>query len=325
MFTSRVGQPPQRPPSLAPNPALGGPYRGPYPGYGIPPRSVMPGYPALQNHRAGPNLVAQPSPNLFGRGQNNFGFASGGLQQSQSQHTGSSALHTPIQQQSQSSSATSTLPPHLAQTATPSLGTAPSVSSASEVGLDPNDFPALGSTPATNSNAASSTNATSYASQAGTGVMGAGASGAQAAAGTGGTQDRNFGPDDFPALGGQSQAAHQQPQTQPHTAESHPPGLNGFQQQADQQHRQSLLGSLTVGGQTPSLGSGQQQPGVLNLGGQARGVHPGFQSQSDVEKQRVRSGLLIRCATADAFVELCAKAQPGKPRCSRCSMEFTQC
>lgn len=321
---SRAGQPPQRPPSLAPNPALGGPYRGPYPGYGMPPRNVMPGYPALQNHRAGPNLVAQPSPNLFQqRGQNNFGFASGGLQQSQSQHTGSTALHTPVQQQSQPSSATSTLPPHLAQSATPSLGTAPSVSSASEVGLDPNDFPALGSTPATNSNAASSTNATSYASQAGTGVMGAGSAGAQAAAGTGGTQDRNFGPDDFPALGGQSQTAHQQPQTQPHTADGHPPGLNGFQQQADQQHRQNLLGSLTVGGQTPSLGSGQQQPGVLNLGGQARGVHPGFQSQSDAEKQRVRPGALTRCGTADAFAELCIEAQPDKSRCRRCSMELT--
>ena len=275
------------------------------------------------NHRAGPNLVAQPSPNLFQqRGQNAFGFASAGLQQSQSQHTGSSALHTPIQQ-SQPSSATSTLPPHLAQSATPSLGTAPSVSSASEVGLDPNDFPALGSTPATNSNAASSTNATSYASQAGTGVMGAGSSGAQAAAGTGGTQDRNFGPDDFPALGGQSQAAHQ-PQPQSHTAESHPPGLNGFQQQTDQQHRQSLLGSLTVGGQTPSLGSGQQQPGVLNLGGQARGVHPGFQSQSDAEKQRVRPEVSINCGTADAFAELCVEAQPDEPRCRFSSMEFTE-
>ncbi|KAH9922902.1 uncharacterized protein B0H18DRAFT_878990 [Fomitopsis serialis] len=282
MFTSRAGQPPQRPPSLAPNPALGGPYRGPYPGYGLPARTVMPGYPALQNHRAGPNLIAQPSPNLFQQRGQNFAFASGGLQQSQSQHTGSAALsHTPIQQ-SQPSSASSTLPPHLAQSTTPSLGTAPSVSSASEVGLDPNDFPALGSTPATNSNSASNTNATSYASQAGTGVMGAGSSGAQAVAGNGGNQERNFGPDDFPALGGQNQTSHP---TQQHTSEGHPPGLNGFQQQADQQHRQNLLGSLGSGAQTP-LGGGQQQPGVLNLGGQARGVHPGFQTQSDAEKQR---------------------------------------
>ncbi|TFY57530.1 hypothetical protein EVJ58_g6966 [Rhodofomes roseus] len=115
--------------------------------------------------------------------------------------------------------------------------------------------------------------------------MGTGASGVQAAAGNGASQDRNFGPDDFPALGGQNQTSHQQQQAHQHTSDGHPPGLNGFQQ-ADQQHRQSLLGSLTGGSQTPALGSGQQQPGVLNLGGQARGVHPGFQTQSDAEKQR---------------------------------------
>ncbi|OSX57226.1 hypothetical protein POSPLADRAFT_1174699 [Postia placenta MAD-698-R-SB12] len=240
MFTSRPGQP-QRPPSLGPNPALGGPFRGPYPGYGIPPRNVMPGYPALPNHRTTQNMVSQPSPNfLQQRTQSNFPFATGGLQQH--------------------------------------VGAPPSVSSASEVGLDPNDFPALGSTPAANSNPASSNNTTSYASQAGTGVqMGAGTNGGQAASGVGGNQPRDFTPDDFPALGGQT--SHQQQPSQSN-ADSHPPGLNGFQQHGDQQHRQSLLGSLT-GGQTPS----QQQPGLLNLG-QARNVHPGF--QVDAEKQRVR-------------------------------------
>ncbi|PCH40405.1 hypothetical protein WOLCODRAFT_24080 [Wolfiporia cocos MD-104 SS10] len=293
---NRPGQPPQRPPSLAPNPALGGPFRGgPYPGYGLPPRTVIPGYPPLPNHRSAQTMVPQPSPNFIQqRGQSNFPF-SPGLQQSQQAQTQHSAQtpmpHTPHQPQTQQVGAAAGLPPHLAQTTTPSLGTAPSVSSASEVGLDPNDFPALGAMPTNNSNPVTSNNATSYASQAGTGVQlgGAAGSGAQAAANTSASnQPRDFTPDDFPALGGQSQTAHhhqqqqQQQQGQQQNPESHPPGLNGFQQQGEQ-HRQSLLGNLTGGAQTPSLASGQQQPGVLNLG-QARNVHPGF--QADAEKQR---------------------------------------
>ncbi|CCM03738.1 uncharacterized protein FIBRA_05884 [Fibroporia radiculosa] len=295
MFTSRPGQPPQRPPSLGPSPALGGPFRGPYPAYGMPPRNVMPGYPALPNHRSTQNVVPQPSPNyLQQRAQSTFPFTAGALQQQQSQqpqtqHTAQSPLsHTPHPQTQ--SSATPTLPLHLSQAATPSIGTAPSVSSASDVGLDPNDFPALGSAPANNSNTPSSNNTTSYASQAGTGVqMSAGAGGVQPTGAAGGNQPRDFTPDDFPALGGQNQSSHQQQpsqqQAQQQGSESHPPGLNGFQQHGDQQHRQTLLGSLTGGTQTPSMGSGQQQqqPGLLNIG-QARNVHPGF--QSDAEKQR---------------------------------------
>ncbi|GBE85096.1 hypothetical protein SCP_0702820 [Sparassis crispa] len=288
---NRPGQPPQRPPSLGPNPALGAPFRGPYPGpgYGIPPRNVMPGYPSLPNHRAAQSMV-QPSPNfLQQRGQGNFPFGGGALQQQQSQqpqaqHTSQTPgplSHTPHPPQTGATPGPS-LPPHLTQNPPPSLGTAPSVSSASEVGLDPNDFPALGSTPANQSNATSSANATSYASQAGTGVqLGAGASGAQTGVGNGAIQPRDFTPDDFPALGGQTQSA-QQPQQVQQTAESHPPGLNGFQQQNDQ-HRQALLGSLT-GGAPTSIPTGQQQPGLLNLG-QARNVHPGFQSDA-ADKQR---------------------------------------
>lgn len=112
-------------------------------------------------------------------------------------------------------------PPHLAQNAAPSLGTAPSVSSQSEVGLDPNDFPALGATPANNSSAASSGNTASYATQAGTG---AGASGAQAGNGAAVNQPRDFTAEDFPALGGQSQATPQQAQqAQQIPTEGHPP------------------------------------------------------------------------------------------------------
>lgn len=293
MFTFRAGQPPQRPPTLAPNPALGGPFRGPYQGYGMPQRNVTPAYPILPNQRT---VVPQPSPNfLQQRGQSNFPFNAAGLQQQQAQTPAqlsaqqTTLAHAAHQQQTQGSGASSTLPPHLAQNAAPSLGTAPSVSSQSEVGLDPNDFPALGATPANNSSAASSGNTASYATQAGTG---AGASGAQAGNGAAVNQPRDFTAEDFPALGGQSQATPQQAQQAQQTpTEGHPPGLNGFQH-ADQQHRQNLLGSLTSGA------PGQQQPGLLNLG-QTRNVHPGFQSEAD--KQRVRPvalGHVTLCLTA---------------------------
>ncbi|KAH9850189.1 hypothetical protein C2E23DRAFT_887620 [Lenzites betulinus] len=279
MFSFRAGQPPQRPPALAPNPAL--PYRGPYPGFGLPQRNVTPAYPILPNQRT---VVPQPSPNfLQQRGQNNFPYNAGTLQQQQQQQQQqaqtpaqltaqqTSLTHAAHQQQAQGTGANAGLPPHIAQNAAPSLGTAPSVSSQSEVGLDPNDFPALGATPANNSSATSSANTTSYATQAGTGAAG---NGVQAGNGAGANQPRDFTAEDFPTLGGQSQPAQQQAQQAP--ADGHPPGLNGFQH-ADQQHRQNLLGSLTSGA------PGQQQPGLLNLG-QARNVHPGFQTEGD--KQR---------------------------------------
>ncbi|KAJ3481704.1 hypothetical protein NLI96_g7480 [Meripilus lineatus] len=237
---------------------------------------------ANQPFASQPNFLQQ-------RGQNNFPFG-GGIQQQQtqppSQHNPQPPLtHTPLQPQQppsqQPGTANTSLPPHL--TTLSNLNAAPSASSTSEVGLDPNDFPALGSNPANTLNTPSTTNATSYATQAGTGVVGAG-NGAQS--GSGANQQREFTVDDFPALGvapsqPQPPASQQQQQPPQNTTDgSHPPGLNGFQQQqhADQQHRQNLLGSLT---------GGQQQPGLLNLG-QARNQHPAFQSEAEKRNQALK-------------------------------------
>ena len=227
-------------------------------------------------------MVSQPAPGFMQpRGQNSFAFGPGLQQpqqpsQQQPPHSSQTSLpHTPLQpqgqqtQQQQTTNANSSLPPHLAQNALSSLATAPSTSSASEVGLDPNDFPALGSMPANSLSTPSTTNAASYATQAGTAVGGASSAGPTGNGAT--SQQRDFTADDFPALGGQTPASQQPP-----NADGHPPGLNGFQQPNDQQHRQTLLGSLT---------GGQQQPGLLNLG-RAGGSLAGFQSEAD---KRVRS------------------------------------
>jgi CCR4-NOT transcription complex subunit 2 len=271
----------------------------------MPPRSVNVlqggGYvPGLQpsNHRTSSQtqsmLPQQPTPGFMQQRGSSFPFGAG-LGQAAGQHQPSSTLQQPHSANSQSSQANGTstpLPPHLTQnTTTPSLGgTAPSVSSASEVGLDPNDFPALGSTPANTNNTTSNGNATttSYASQAGTALAvatGSGSSGpAVGASGTSGnsSQPRDFTPDDFPALGGQPQSQSQtQNQSSQDSSHPHPPGLNGFQHNDHSQHRPNLLGSL---------GGGLQTPGMLNLGPtQTRNVHPGFQqSQSEAEKQQQR-------------------------------------
>lgn len=233
--------------------------------------------PGLQsnNHRGPsqqsqlPSMASATPSFLQQRGQSSFGFP-GGLQSTQQQST-------PHPQQTNGGS--NSLPPHIAQT--PSLGNAPSVSSASDVGLDPNDFPALGSTTANNSNSTTTVGGsatTSYASQAGTGVplgsagggTGSGTIGGGAAGGT-----RDFTPDDFPALGGQTHAPSSSQDNQPH-----PPGLNGFQHTDNtQQQRQTLLGAL---------GGLQTTPGMLNLG-QSRNVHPGFQQgQTETEKHQQR-------------------------------------
>jgi CCR4-NOT transcription complex subunit 2 len=234
----------------------------------------MPGFQGLPSHRAQQNIVPQPSPNFIQqRGQSAFPFGSGIQQQSQasSQHTQQTTLSHAAHQQQQppSAAATPSLPPHLSQTAAPSLTTAPSVSSASEVGLDHNDFPALGSTPTSLNTPSTTTNATSYASQAGTGT-GVVGNGAQSGAG-----QRDFTADDFPALGGAGPGTQQQPsQAAQNAADGHPPGLNGFRQNNDVSHPQSLLGALSAGGQL--------QPGVLNLSGQARNQAV---FQSDAEKR----------------------------------------
>ncbi|KAG6829795.1 hypothetical protein H0H92_003450 [Tricholoma furcatifolium] len=213
------------------------------------------------------------------RSQGSYAFG-GTLGQHQSGTTLQQQQQSSHQQQQTNGSSTS-MPPHLAQT--PNLANAQSVSS-SDVGLDPNDFPALGSTTAnTTSSANNGTSAsgptTSYASQAGTGVP-LGGSGSGAIGGSNATQARDFTPDDFPALGGQPQtsAPNGQAQTPSQESQSHPPGLNGFQISDPQQHRQNLLGTL---------GSGT--PGLLNLG-QSRSIHPGFQQgQAEAEKQQQRN------------------------------------
>lgn len=282
------GQPPQRPPSLGPNPALAGPFRaGPYPQYGLPPRNVLQGgyvpgvQPRAPSQQQPQNMLPSPSPGLYQQQQRQGSFPFNGLGH---QAAGQQQHQTPsIQQHSnahQANGASTGLPPHLTQNAaTPSLaGTAPSAS-ASEVGLDPNDFPALGSAPSNTASNGNSGAAASYASQAGTGVPpGTGGAVGGAVGGVGnGPQTRDFTPDDFPALGGQTQASSQS------TDHSHPPGLNGFQQtEQSAQHRQNLLGSI----QQPGT------PGMLNIGAQARNVHPGFQQQTQTEAEKQRVSLL---------------------------------
>ncbi|RDB14635.1 General negative regulator of transcription subunit 2 [Hypsizygus marmoreus] len=320
---NRPGQPQQRPPSLAQNPGLNSQFRPSFPTYGMPPRNVnaLPGsgyVTGLQPnaHRAPSqqsqvqNIVPQSTPAFIQqRGQSSFAF--GG---SIGQHQSSTTLQQQQQpqssshQQQQTNGIPTSLPPHLAQT--PNLAAAQSVSSASDVGLDPNDFPALGSTPAnntstgTNGTGVSSSVTTSYASQAGTALGGVGSvSAGTIGGGVAGsaTQTRDFTPDDFPALGGQSQQQGQTAQNQNSSQDnqSHPPGLNGFQHSdaSQQQHRQNLLGAL---GGTLQPGT----PGMLNLG-QSRNVHPGFQQgQTDAEKQqqqRNNYALKLNQATSAAW------------------------
>ena len=289
-----AGQPPQRPPSLGPSPAIPGPFRGPYPTYGLPPRNIVAPYPTqgLQNHRATQNLVPQPSPGGFVQPRTPGGFAFGGAnpqqqqqQQSQPQQSHPQLPLPPHQQQQQPPTSAHPSLSHL-QSATPSLGgaggngsgggTALSVSSTSELGLDPNDFPALGATPSTATSTNNPTPATSYASQAGTGVPPSGSTGTTSG---GSALPRDFTADDFPALGGgptpaqqqQHQPSQGQQQTQPTSHDGHPPGLGGLGNQQQ-----------------------QQQPGLLNLGPRA------LQSlQSESEKQRVRDQSPHACDVAE--------------------------
>ncbi|KAI0315595.1 hypothetical protein OF83DRAFT_1164717 [Amylostereum chailletii] len=306
---NRPGQPPQRPPSLGPPTGLGGPFRGPYPSYGMPPRNAMTAYPGLPNHRA-QNMVPQPSPGFVQ--QRTAGFPFGATlqqqtqQQLQQQHPqGPLQSHSQQQQPNQPpSSAHANLPPHLTPTATPNSGgnagnnTAPSASSTSEVGLDPNDFPALGSTPAPTHATATSGNGNgsngnggSYASQAGTGVPlsgngngNGGGNGGVGGQGVGANLTRDFTADDFPALGGPTQQL-QQPSSQ-QTSDGHPPGLNGLHNEPQRQQPQ------------------QQHPGLLNLGPRAL---PGMQSEA--EKQRH-----LKLAAQAAWNSTGASQQASQPQ-----------
>ncbi len=285
-----TGQPPQRPPSLGPAPGIGGPFRGPYPTFALPPRNIVPGYPApgLQNHRTTQNLVPQPAPGGFVQRTPGFPFGSANPQQQQQQQSQSQQSHPqlslPPHQQPQPPTNAHPSLSHL-QSTTPSItgggstgggGTAPSVSSTSELGLDPNDFPALGATPSTTTSTSNPTPATSYASQAGTGLPPSGSSGG---ASGGSSLPRDFTADDFPALSGgpppsqqqQQQTSQGQQQPQPSSHDNHPPGLSGLP--GNQQHQ-------------------QHQPGLLNLGPRA------LQSlQSETEKQRVRDLYLLARVT----------------------------
>lgn len=292
-----TGQPPQRPPSLAPPAGLSSQFRSPYP---------TSQFPIQQRTFPAPTLQQQNPHRTPAVPQSPF------LQRQQPQSTTFPFATGPgVLAQNGAS-----LPPHMSPNppaATPT--TAPSASSTSEVGFDPNEFPALGSLGQTNTsnpssnnnnptslaittfnssaNNSSGSNATSYAIQAGQGGSSATAAG---------PQSRDLGPEDFPALGGQhgQQAlpSQSQPQAQnpPQPSDNHspvhPPGLNGFND-----HRTNILGALN-GTQQPNasnlsssaLGGTQQSgtPGMLNL----RGIHPGFQNQGDADKQRVSDDLI---------------------------------
>jgi CCR4-NOT transcription complex subunit 2 len=272
----------------------------------MPPRNVLPagaGYvsgiqpnthrPTTQQSQV-QSLTPQPG-NAFnqqrGQGSYAFGGALGQHQPStllQQQQQGLPSQQQ--QQQSQSNGAQTSMASLLAPS--PGLGAASGGQGAGDVGLDPNDFPALGSTTA-NPNATSSNNGsgaggtTSYATQAGTGVLlgVSGGSGSAVGSSTAATQTRDFTPDDFPALGGQVQSSQHSRETLQNQLSSqenlsHPPGLNGFSS-GDQQLRQQNL----LSGHNNSLPQGT--PGILNAGAtQSRNVHPGFQAQTESEKQQ---------------------------------------
>ena len=226
--------------------------------------------------------MPQPTPTSFVQPRTpGFPFAGANPQQQQSQSQSHPQLPLPPHQQPPTGSHQSLS--HL-QSTTPSLGggsstgggggNAPSVSSTSELGLDPNDFPALGANPSTTTSASNPTPATSYALQAGTGLLPSGSSGA---ASGGSALTRDFTADDFPALGG-GPAPTQQQQQQP----------SQQQQQSSQGQQQAQTSSHD--GHPPGLGSHpgnqqqqQQQPGLLNLGPRALQT-----LQSESEKQRVR-------------------------------------
>ncbi|KAG8214668.1 hypothetical protein J3R82DRAFT_9746 [Butyriboletus roseoflavus] len=292
---NRPGQPPQRPPSLAPPAGLSSQFRSPYPTSQYPlPQRTYPA-PALQQQNPHRTPAVPQSPFLQRQQPQSatFPFA-----------TGAGVL---------AQNGAASLPPHMSPNppaATPT--SAPSASSASEVGFDPNEFPALGSLGQTNSSNPSSNNnapaslasagltssannppgssVTSYAIQAGQGTTATAI----------GAQPRDFGPEDFPALGGQQTLSSQsqpQSQNQPQSSENHspahPPGLNGFND-----HRTNILGTQQSG-----------IPGMLNL----RGIHPGFQTQGDAEKQRQNYALKLNQVSHAAWNAPNTNLPPSQP------------
>ncbi|KAF8133877.1 hypothetical protein EV363DRAFT_1567580 [Boletus edulis] len=316
---NRPGQPPQRPPSLAPPASLSSQFRSPYPTSQFPIQQRTYPAPTLQQQNPHRTPAVPQSPFLQRQQPQSatFPFAPGAA--ILAQNGGSS------------------LPPHMSPNppaATPT--SAPSASSTSEVGFDLNEFPALGSLGQSNTSNTSSnnnvptslastaltssasnpsaSNATSYAIQVGQGGSSAAAPG---------PQPRDLGPEDFPALGGQQsqqtlpsqcqpQSQHQ-PQPSENHSLAHPPGLNGFND-----HRSSMLGSLN-GAQQPNANNlpsstlaGTQQsgtPGMLNL----RGVHPGFQNQGDAEKQRQNYALKLNQVSHAAWNAPNTNLPPSQP------------
>lgn len=213
------------------------------------------------------------------------------IQQAQQSQQPQSLLNPNLHSQQPSSlpqHSNSPLPPHLASQNGSATGlTTPGVSGAttsgaSDAALDPNDFPALGSSASANStNVGGSIGngmSSSYASQAGTGIsLSTATSGATAA-----NLTREFSPDDFPALGGQVQNQLQQSsQGQSQSAQlqsqsglnSEPSSLNGF---SNQEHRRgSLLSVLQPPGLAPQMGQ------TNNLQSQQRMGSLGFPSEAE--------------------------------------------
>lgn len=252
----------------------------------MPPRSALQqqGFPGMPNsHRTPGQGMVLPTANFMQqRGQNSYPFGASMQHQQPQQHSQSHPTSTTslghAQQQAVSGTVSSSLPPHLQSGGAgganaPSMGNAQSSSSTNDVALDPNDFPALGSGSANTGNSSAvgvtsspvTTLASSYASQAGTSIAPSGSATGQGSASgtTNSNQQRDFTPDDFPALGGQSTSQQSSSQAgqglQSNQDSAHPPGLNGFE------HRQNM-------------------PGVLNLGSQ-RNLVPSLQQQSDTEKR----------------------------------------
>ncbi|KAL5482331.1 CDC36 [Sanghuangporus weigelae] len=260
-------------------------------------------------HRTGAGAAGQsmvlPSPSfLQQRGQAGFPFGNAlgqpqqNQQQSQHQHPASqvtSLLGQQLQQQQQNQQNASSVVGSASHLPNPSLTTTGQMNQSSPnegAGLDPNDFPALGSGTGTTLNASSNSPATtlasSYASQAGTGLTpGTGANGQGAASGS--AQTREFTPDDFPALGGQPTSTTQTSQNQPSSQDtSHPPGLNGFET------RQTM------------------PPGLLNLSAVQRGL--AVASDADKRAANAKVNNMWNGTNASTSAQQNGSLQPSAPQ-----------
>jgi CCR4-NOT transcription complex subunit 2 len=226
-------------------------FRSPYSYGAVPPRAMPPPPPPGSAYAQNQNRQPQPSPGFVTPrgigGAFPFGVTTASLQQQQQQ---SNSVQQQQQQQPTAQSQSNIQQPPQSQLSSqqhqtpgssqlqppPGILPAPSASSTSEI-LDPNEFPALGSTAPSQPNSAQPNNLhTSYASQAGQQPQPS----APSNLGAPGGGARDFRPEDFPALG--------QVQTQQQQGD----GLNGFQSQS-QEHRANLLSGLSGNaGQRPA-------------------------------------------------------------------------